>query len=111
MNNSAAIPDRRLTDRHSLRIPLLLRIWGDDGHQHRAESINLSGRGALLETDLPLQVGSAVEFHLKLPEEITGQPTTEWRCRGHVVRIVPCVLSNSQLRVGVHFENLDVSRL
>jgi hypothetical protein len=111
MNNGTVILDRRLTQRHSLRIPLQLRIWGADGPEHRAESINLSGRGALLEIELPLQVGSAVEFRLRLPEEIMGQPTTEWRCRGLVVRIVQCVPSNSQLRVGVHFDSLDVSRL
>ena len=60
--------------------------WGAEGPEHRAESIDLSGRGVLLETPLNLQVGSTVEFRLKLPEEITGQPTTEWRCRGCVVR-------------------------
>ena len=111
MNNSIAIPDRRLTQRHSLRIPLRLRIWGADGPEHRAESIDLSGRGALLDTELPLQLGSAVELHLKLPEEITGQPTTEWRCRGRVVRVVPRVPSNSPLRGGGHFDSFDVSRL
>ena len=111
MNNSTAIPDRRLTQRHSLRIPLRLRIWGADGPEHGAESINLSGRGALLETELPLLVGSAVELQLKLPEEITCQPTTEWRCRGRVVRVVQYVASNSQSRAGVRFESLDVSRL
>jgi hypothetical protein len=110
MNNSVALPDRRLTQRHKLRIPLQLRIWGADGPEHRAESINLSGRGALLETDLPLRVGAAVELQLKLPEEITGQPTTEWRCRGRVVRVVQCVPPSRNLRVGVHFNSLDVSR-
>jgi hypothetical protein len=110
MSNSTAIPDRRLAPRHSLRIPLQLRIWGADGPEHRAESINLSGRGALLKTEVPLQVGSAVELHIKLPEEITSQPTTEWRCRGRVLRAVQSATSNGQLRVGVHFDSLDVSR-
>jgi hypothetical protein len=110
MNNLTAIPDRRLTERHKLRIPLQLRIWGVDGSEHSAESIDLSGRGALIETELSLRVGAAVELQLKLPEEITGQPTTEWRCRGHVVRIVKSVPPNRHLRVGVHFNRLDVSR-
>jgi hypothetical protein len=59
---------------------------------------------------LPLRVGAAVELQLKLPEEITGQPTTEWRCKGHVVRVVQCVPPSSRLKVGVHFNRLDVSR-
>lgn len=111
MNNSVAIPDRRSTPRYTLRIPLQLRVWGDDGPKHGVESIDLSGRGALLETDLPLRIGAAVELRLKLPEEITGQPTTEWRCRGRVVRVAQGILSNSQPRVGVCFENLEVARL
>jgi len=111
MNNGTVNLDRRLEQRHSLRIPLELRIWGAAGPEHRAESIDLSGRGVLLETALPLEVGSTVELRLKLPEEITGQPTTEWRCRGYVVRLVQSGPSNSQARVGLHFESLDVSRL
>jgi hypothetical protein len=111
MNNSTTIPDRRLTMRHSLRTPLQLRIWGSNDPCHRAESIDFSGRGALLETELLLKVGSAVELHLKLPEELTGQPTMEWHCRGRVVRVAQGLLSDRQMRVGVHFESLDVSRL
>jgi PilZ domain len=110
MNNSAAVPDRRSTQRHRLRIPLQLRIWGVDGSEHSAESIDFSARGVLLETELPLWVGATVELQLKLPEEITGQPTTEWRCKGHVVRVVQCIPPSRGLRVGVHFNRLDVSR-
>jgi hypothetical protein len=110
MNNTTIIPDRRLTMRYSLRAPLQLRMCGSNDPCHKAESINFSGRGALLETELLLKVGSAVELHLKLTEELTGQPTTEWHCRGCVVRVVQGP-SDRQLRAGVHFESLDVSRL
>ena len=109
MNNTS--PDRRSTERHSLRIPLHLRICGSSGPKQMAESVDLSGRGALLETDYPLRVGSVVDLQLKLPEEITGQPTTEWRCRGHVVRVVAHATLNGPLRAGVHFDRLDVSRV
>jgi PilZ domain len=111
MNISIAIPDRRLTHRHTLRIPLQLRIGGADGPMHGAESIDLSARGALLETDVTLWIGAAVELRLKLPEEITGQPTTEWRCRGRIVRVVQYIPSNTRSSVAVRFESLDVSRL
>lgn len=105
------IPDRRSTERHSLRIPLHLRISGSYGPEQKAESLDLSGRGALLETDYPLLVGSVVDLQIKLPEEITGQPTTEWRCRGHVVRVVLHGTLNGHLRAGVYFDQLDVSRV
>lgn len=108
---SNTIPDRRSTQRHGLRISLRLRIWGSSAPEHKAESVDFSERGALVETDLPLRIGSVVDLYLKLPEEITGQPTTEWRCRGRVVRIVPEILLNRPLRVGVHFDWLDGWRL
>jgi len=102
-------PDRRSTERYSLRIPLHLRIWGSSDPERIAESVDLSGRGVLLETDYPLRVGSVVDLQLKLPEEITAQPTTEWRCRGHVVRVVAHATLNGSLRAGVHFDRLNVS--
>lgn len=109
MNNK--ISDRRSTQRHTLRVPLRLRIWGSPDPEHKAESVDFSERGALVETDLRLRVGSVVDLHLKLTEEITSQPTTEWRCRGRVVRIVPEIPLNRPLRVGVHFDWLDGTRL
>jgi PilZ domain len=108
MNNK--VPERRLTQRHSLRIPLRLRIWGSICVEQKAESVDLSEGGALVETDLALEVGSIVDLHLKLPQEITGQPTTEWRCRGRVVRIAADKAVDHSLRVGVHFDWLDLSR-
>lgn len=111
MDNSTGIPDRRLAPRYSLQIPLQLRMWRASGPAHAVKSVNLSGRGVLLDTELPLQVGSAVELYLKLPEEITGQPTTEWCCRGRIVRVVQYIPSNTRSRVGVRFESLDLSRL
>lgn len=109
--SSATLPDRRSTCRHSLRVTPRLRIWGSLDPEQRAESVDLSARGALLETDLPLRVGTNVELHLKLLEESTGEPTTDWRCKGRVVRIVPEIPPNCPSRVGVQFDWLDVSLL
>lgn len=108
---SATLPDRRSTCRHSLRVTPRLRIWRSLAPEQRAESVDLSARGALLQTGLPLRVGTDVELHLKLLEECTGEPTTEWRCRGRVVGIVPEIRPNCPSRVGVQFDWLDVSLL
>jgi hypothetical protein len=54
-----------------------------------------------------------IDLRLEIPEEITGQATTEWRCKGRVVRItrVPSLNGlNGAVRVGVHFDSLDVTR-
>ena len=102
--------ERRRSCRHSLRIPLRLRIWGASGPNRDGRSVDISEEGALLETDLPLRVGALLELRIKLPEEITGQPTTEWRCKSRVVRIAPAASVGYPIKAGVHFDWLDASR-
>src|ERR1700756_2316255 len=102
--------DRRSARRLVLRIPMGLSIWQSAGPEQRAESIDLSERGVLLVTDSALRVGMEVELHLKIPEEVTGEPEIEWCCRGRVVRIVPDISLNGPVTAGVHFHRLQVLR-
>ena len=104
------ILDRRLTHRHGLRIAVRLRDWGSSNPDRTGESVDISERGALVRTDLPLRAGALIDLRLRLPEEITGQPTTEWRCKGRVVRIKDTPSLSYPLSVGVHFEWLDILR-
>ena len=103
--------DRRLSLRHPFKTALRVRIWKSTTPELRAESINLSQRGIFFLTDIPLQQGEAVEVLLKMPEEITGEPTTEWRCTGLVVRVQPIDSAKGKLGVGVRFDCYEVSRL
>lgn len=96
--------DRRLSIRHKLRTALRLRIWKSGTDEQRAVSEDLSVEGAFFATDAPLHVGSAVEILFKMPEEITGKPASDWRCTGHVVRIVPLDSATGKSGVGVHFD-------
>jgi hypothetical protein len=64
--------------------------------------------GSLFATDSPMAIGTAVEILLKMPQEITGRPTAEWRCTGHVVRLQPVDASRSQLGVGVQFDCCEI---
>jgi hypothetical protein len=77
--------DRRLSRRLSIKTPLRVRIWKSTAPEQRAESLCLSRNGVFFATDSPIQEGETVEILLKMPEEITAEPTTEWRCKGHVV--------------------------
>ena len=105
------LPDRRLSPRHSLKTALRVRIWKSSTPEHRAESINLSERGIFFATDELFQKGEAIEILLKMPEEITGQPPTEWRCTGLVVRVQPIDSPKGKLGVGVRFDCYEVSRV
>ena len=71
----------------------------------------MSERGIFFATDEMFQKGEAIEILLKMPEEITGEPSTEWRCTGLVVRVQPVDSPKGRLGVGVRFDCYEVSRL
>jgi len=45
-----------------------------------------------------------------MPEEISGSPTTEWRCTGHVVRVEPIDTPRGKLGVGIQFDYYEILR-
>lgn len=109
MSGKGNVAERRRRLRHSLRVPLRLRVWGSSSPSRDATSVDISAEGALLETDLLLPVGAILDLRIKLPEEITGQPTTEWRCKSRVVHVVLPSLLSHPAKLGVHFDSLDLS--
>ena len=109
LNDKDNVVERRSSCRHSLRIPLRLGFWGSSLPSRDAKSVDISEQGALVETDLPVRVGALLDLRIELPEEITGQPTTEWRCKSRVVHMTLASSINCPVKVGVHFDWLDVS--
>jgi Tfp pilus assembly protein PilZ len=105
-----ATSDRRIARRLSFQAPLRVRIWKSAVPEWRAESVDLSEKGIFFATDSLLRVGTQVEVLLKMPEEITGDPTTEWVCTGHVVRVEPVDSPGGRLGVGVQFDCYEISR-
>lgn len=102
--------DRRVSRRLSFKIPLRVRIWKSTAPEQRGESLNLSQAGVFFATNSPIREGETVEILLKMPEEVTAEPTTEWRCTGHVVRVERVDSSRERMRVGVQFDCYEVSR-
>jgi Tfp pilus assembly protein PilZ len=87
-----------------------VRIWKSTIPEERAESVNLSQRGIYFVTNSCFRQGEAVEILLKMPEEITGEPSTEWRCTGLVTRVEPVESSRGKFGVGVRFDCYEVAR-
>jgi hypothetical protein len=104
------VSDRRIFPRHLLKTALRVRVWKSGSTERRAESQNLSECGTFFATDEPMAIGSAVEILLKMPEVISGNPTTEWRCTGHVVRVEPIDTPRGKLGVGVQFDYYEILR-
>jgi PilZ domain len=102
--------DRRSSHRLQFKTALRVRIWKSGSGEQRAESENLSERGTFFATDAPLAIGSPVEILLKMPQEITGKPATEWKCTGHVVRLEPRDSPRGKLGVGVQFDCYEILR-
>src|SRR5229473_2412328 len=100
--------ERRSSRRVQFKTALRVRLWKSGSTEQRAESENLSERGTFFATDAPLAIGSAVEILLKMPEEITGKPATEWRCTGHVVRLELVDTPRGKLGVGVQFDCYEI---
>jgi len=105
-----AASDRRLTVRHNIRTPIRIRLWKSALPELRGESENLSEDGILFATDSVIPLGAVLEILVKMPEVITGAPTTEWLCSGHVVRVEPVDSPRGKIGVGVRFDCYHVSR-
>ena len=109
MSDKDNVAERRRSCRHSLSIPLRLGVWGSSLAGRDAKSLDISEQGALVETDLSVRVGALLDLRIELPEEITGQPTTEWRCKSRVVHLALGSSAGYPAKVGVHFDWLEVS--
>lgn len=103
--------DRRRTRRHRVKTPLRVRIWRSNTPEQQGESLNLSSHGIYFATNTTLSEGEAVELLLTMPEEVSGEPATEWRYTGHVLRVDRLDLPNGMFGVGVQFDCYEVTRL
>jgi hypothetical protein len=78
--------DKRGTRRFALRLPVTVR-YEPDSQEHTAQTRDVSARGICFYVDSSIQAGSAIDFTLTLPPEITLTESIRVRCKGHVVRV------------------------
>lgn len=84
-----AHPEKRATRRFALRLPVAV-TYTDDGVQEKsAQTRDVSARGICFFVDQAISTGSAIEFTLTLPPEITLTEAIRVRCKGKVVRVDP----------------------
>jgi len=102
--------DRRIAARHKYKVPVRFHVWKSPTPKQTAKAENLSEGGIFFATDSVLRVGTVIELSVKMPEAITGEPTTEWICSGHVVRVEPIKSPWGKLGVGVQFDCYEVAR-
>ena len=78
--------DKRATRRFALRLPVNVR-YGENAEEHAAQTRDVSARGICFYIDSAIQAGSAIDFTLTLPPEITLTESIRVRCKGRVVRV------------------------
>src|SRR2546428_12544430 len=78
--------EKRSTRRFALRLPVSV-TYADNGSQEKAaQTPDVSARGICFYVDSAIAAGSAIEFTLVLPPEITLTESIRVRCKGKVVR-------------------------
>jgi hypothetical protein len=77
--------DKRSTRRFALRLPVSVHS-GEEAEQ-TAQTRDVSARGISFYVDSAMQAGSAIDFTLTLPPEITLTESIRVRCKGRVVRV------------------------
>jgi Tfp pilus assembly protein PilZ len=102
--------DRRLSERYNFKTEMRVRVRKSQAAELRTESTNLSQRGVFFATELEINKGAALDLLVEMPEQITGVPTAQWLCTGHVVRVVPANSASGDRGVGVQFDFYEVSR-
>ncbi len=78
--------DKRATRRFTLRLPVSVR-YGENEEEHAAQTRDVSARGICFYVGSAIQAGSAIDFTLTLPPEITLTESIRVRCKGRVVRV------------------------
>ena len=78
--------DKRATRRFALRLPVKVR-YGENSDEQSAQTRDVSARGICFFIDSGIQAGSAIDFTLTLPPEITLTESIRVRCKGRVVRV------------------------
>jgi hypothetical protein len=78
--------DKRSTRRFALRLPVSVR-YGEKNEEHSAQTRDVSARGICFFVDSAIQAGSAIDFTLTLPPEITLTESIRVRCKGRVLRV------------------------
>src|ERR1700747_3281034 len=78
--------EARTGKRFPLELPIKIHK-GETGGDSKGRTVNLSAAGVYIRADASMEIGSAVEFEITLPPEMTGgQENVTIQCKGRVVR-------------------------
>jgi hypothetical protein len=97
--------ERRAAQRFDLQQPISVRLAGNES-EACGFTQNLSARGALFQTDLPMAEADAMEITLVMPSMITLAENMLVRCRGKVLRVLSSAVRTGSI-VAVQLEGYE----
>jgi len=99
-----ATPNRRITPRFNLHIPLTFhRKESDSEGSQEAKAINISTRGVYFASSLGFCVGEALEVSLQVPRRVTGTKPINRCFSSRVAHVEPQCMPQGQSGIGVQF--------
>src|SRR5215471_20745282 len=97
--------ERREARRFTMTLPLRVFPHDSRGLELAAHTRDVSYRGLYFLADAKFSVGSAIEFVITLPEQVTQSGDVNIRCQGQVVRVEPT--SNGSLGIAAKIERYE----
>ncbi len=98
MNPESEHAERRSAQRFAFQMPTTVRVVDSD-RRGSAFTQDLSARGVLFCTDVPLSAGEKVELTLVMPSEITLAESMKVCCRGRVLRVSSALHAKREVAV------------
>jgi len=79
--------EKRRARRFPITLPMLVKADMAEGQPKEVQTYNVSSSGVYFESVSPFDVGTALEFVLTLPTQITKGNVVRVKCVGKVVRV------------------------
>ncbi len=100
--------DKRRAQRFPMALPVAVKA--EEGAGSAVRTRDISSSGVYFEFGSPIDVGTALEFVLTLPGEITKGSAVRIRCVGKVVRVDRAARAASSVGIAATIERYEFVR-
>jgi hypothetical protein len=97
--------DRREARRFNMTLPMRILSRDSNSPELKAYTRDVSYRGLYFLTEAEFLLGSAIEFVITLPKQVTRSGDVNIRCHGQVVRTEPT--QNGKMGIAAKIERYE----
>ena len=102
--------DKRRARRFPMTLPVAIKVEETGPKEKTVHTRNVSSSGVYFEFATPVDIGTAIEFVLTLPEQITKGNAVRIKCMGKVVRVDEAVGDGESIGVAATIERYEFVR-